>query len=254
MRAVSTKSAIILDDTVTPSARTPISKPVYVPPVEKEPVVTVKTVTGKPVTVKEPAIIFSNSQVKTVERPPELQQRARDITEVQNIASTETPKEDMTAFGKTIVGKILKGAAIAGGSILGLGAVTGVVKGVGVAAGIGKALTTSKTVIDKVGASAVNLITGTSKEEREQVREIKAEAKDAADKLEQMNRLIKAGASTAQARAMAGVAEPELTEYEGKPITTAGIGDFFAANKKILMIVGGLLAAFLFLPRILKKR
>lgn len=216
-----------------PESSTPVVK-------EPEPVRdSITTVLRQPVKNESPATIFSNSEI--------------------TINNNEiTPNSSMTAFGKTIVGKILKGAAIAGGSVLalttGVGAIAGVAKGVGALAGIAAAKKTTAGAVSKVAQSAVNLVTGTSKAERDQVKEVKAEAKAAADKLEQMNRLIKAGASTAQARAMAGVPEEQLTSYEGEPITKSGFGDFFAANKQMIMIVGGLLAAFLFLPKILKKR
>ena len=158
----------------------------------------------------------------------------------------------MTAFGKTIVGKILKGAAIAGGSILGLGAISGAIKGVGVLAGAGSAIKTTGSVLDKVSGAAVSLVTGTTAEERTQVAEVKAEQKEAADKLEQVERLVKAGATPERARAMAGVAEPMLTEYDGKPIARAGISDLF--TPKNIGIAAAILGAIIFLPKILKSR
>lgn len=160
----------------------------------------------------------------------------------------------MTAFGKTIVGKILKGAAIAGGSILGLGAGIGLVKGTGAVAGAAGALGGAKKVVDKVGASAVNLITGTTQAERQQVRAVKDEAKAAKNKLEQVDRLVKAGADIATARAMVGLTNVELSEYDGKQIQSAGIGDFLTANKKVLMIAGAVIAALFILPKIKKLR
>lgn len=123
----------------------------------------------------------------------------------------------MTAFKNTIAGKILKGVskvikpvAVVAGSVLGLGALSGVIKGTGAAAGaLGVAVGAGK-VLSKVGTSAVNLVTGTTKEEREQVKDVKAEAKAAQDKLDQVERLVKAGATRAKAMQLAGVTAAEL--------------------------------------------
>lgn len=217
------------------SVITPVSKPYFIPPVEKEPeqqVVTDSVILKKPATIQneaQPATIFSSSDQTNNTKP-------------------------VTAFGKTIFGKILKGAAIAGGSILGLGAVKGIIQGVGVAAGVGSSVGTVGKVIDKVGTAAVNLVTGTTKDERAQVKEVKTEAKEAADKLEQVDRLVKAGATIAAARSIVGLPAETLTTYEGETIQTAGIGEFITANKKIIMIAGGVLAALFLLPKLLKRR
>lgn len=164
----------------------------------------------------------------------------------------------MTKFGKTIFGKILKGAAIAGGSVLalstGIGAIGGIASGAGALSGIIKSTSGVKKVIDKVGASAVNLVTGTTKQEREQVREVKAETKAAMDKIEQVNRLVKAGASVAQARATVGLGSEELPTYEKETVQTASLGEFFTANKKMIMIAGGVIAALFVLPKLLKRK
>lgn len=128
----------------------------------------------------------------------------------------------MTKFGKTIFGKILKGAAIAGGSILGLGAgvgaIKGIVKGTGALAGISKGIGSIKTIPNKLKESAARLITGATKEERAQVLAVKKETQAAADKLQQVQRLINAGADPEEARLMAGVPETELSSFEGEPI------------------------------------
>lgn len=149
----------------------------------------------------------------------------------------------MTKFGKTIVGKILKGAAITGGAVLGIGAVGKVAAGV---SGVAAAAAAARP-LDKIAQSAIGLVTGTTKDERAQVKEVKAQAKAAADKLEQMDRLIKAGASPAQARAMAGVDEVELKTFDGKPITGAAI------EPKTLMLIGAAAVALFILPKIFKR-
>jgi hypothetical protein len=127
----------------------------------------------------------------------------------------------MTAFKNTIVGRILRGVgkvALVGGAVAGAvvtgGALAGtipkVVSGVGLLGklkGAGQKVTTG---ISKVAKSAVNLVTGTTKAEREQVGMIKAESKAAQDKLDQIERLVNAGATLARARELVGVTAAEL--------------------------------------------
>jgi hypothetical protein len=197
--------------------------------------------------------VARNSQTKTVipARPVISSDvsRARTIDKKIELITEQPPQEpientkQMTKFGKTIVGKILKGAAIVGGSVIGIGAIGKV------AAGItgGSAAAAAARPLDKIAQSAIGLVTGTTKDERAQVKEVKAQAKAAADKLEQMDRLIKAGASPAQARAMAGVDEVELKTFEGKPITGAGI------EPKTLMLIGAAAVALFILPKIFKR-
>jgi hypothetical protein len=158
----------------------------------------------------------------------------------------------MTKFKDTIFGKILKGAAIAGGSILGLGAVvggvSGIVKGTGALAGIAKGVGAIKPIANKLSQSAVNLVTGTTKDERAQINAVKADTKAAADKLEQVQRLINAGSTPAAARAIVGIPEGELTAIEGAPIQSAGLFDFGNPVIKYGLIGVGLF----FLAKILK--
>ncbi len=123
----------------------------------------------------------------------------------------------MTIFKKTILGKILGGVAkvikpvaVVAGAVLGIGAISGVVKGIGAAAGVATELKGIAKVVSKVTQSAVNLVTGTTKEERTQVAEVKAEAKAAQDKLDQVERLVQAGATRLKAEAMVGITASEL--------------------------------------------
>jgi len=126
---------------------------------------------------------------------------------------------------KGIFGKIIKGALIAGGSILGLGAgigaIKGIVRGTGVLAGIGKGVGGIRNTADQLKEGAARVLTGTTKEEREQVLQVKEQAKKAADKLAQVNRLVNAGATPEEAKAMVGVAEEELTSLDGKPVMSS---------------------------------
>jgi hypothetical protein len=130
---------------------------------------------------------------------------------------------------KGIFKKILKGALVVGGSILGLGAgigaVKGIVQGTGVLAGLKGGVGGLKNTADKLKEGAARVLTGTTKEERAQVLSVKADAKAAADKLAQVNRLINAGSTPEAARAMVGISEAELTAVDGEKINSAGMVD-----------------------------
>lgn len=193
------------------------------------------------------------------ERVPELKPVTKPIEVV-----TEEKKETMAWKPKTIAGKILKGAVIGGGTILGIasgvGAVAGVVGGAGALAGAVSGVSTvanaavklatggAKVVggtLSKVATGAINLVTGTTAEERKQVREVKAETKAAEDKLEQVQRLVRAGATEAKARQMAGLTAEELPQINGVKTMP---------QNNNLLIYGGLgLAAIFLLPKILKR-
>jgi hypothetical protein len=157
---------------------------------------------------------------------------------------------------KGIFKKIIKGALIVGGSILGLGAgvgaIKGVVKGTGALAGIGKGVGGIRNTADKLKEGAVRVITGTTKVEREQIQAVKAEAKKAQDQLDQIQRLVNAGATPEEARATVGMAETELTSFEGEKLNKAGMFDFLQ-NKSVMYIAGALLLLFL-VPKLLKSR
>jgi hypothetical protein len=181
------------------------------------------------------------------------------IIENQESLPVEKQDEDMTAFKNTIAGKILGGIgkvvkpiAVVAGAVLGIGALSGVVKGVGAAAGVAKSVSGIKTVASKVTQSAVNLITGTTKEERDQVKQVTSAAKAAQDKLDQVERLVNAGASRATAMAMVGITPTELgaansdvkdkeqaEKVAASPIISAGQG---CVTTAILLLSSGILA------------
>lgn len=133
---------------------------------------------------------------------------------------------------KGIVGKILKGALIAGGSILGLGAIGGVVKGItqgtGVLAGLKGGVGGIRNTADKLKEGAARVLTGTTKEERAQVLAVKETARAAQEKLQQVQRLVNAGATPEEARATVGLSETELTTLDGEKINSASIGTMFS--------------------------
>jgi len=167
----------------------------------------------------------------------------------------------MTAFGKTLVGRFLKGAAKVVlpvvGAVTGIGAISGIAKGIGAVAGIGGAVKTAgavsagiagglRKVIDKVGVSAVNLATGTTQAERIEVREVKQATKAEQDKWDQVDRLVKAGLDRAQALLKVGVTDEEVTLAEYQGVTSK-------PDNKLLIYAGLGLAGLLVLPKLLKR-
>ena len=166
----------------------------------------------------------------------------------------------MTAFKNTIVGRLLKGAAKVVlpvvGAITGIGAISGAAKGIGALAGIGGAVKDVggvvgrvaggvKKVIDKVSVGAINLATGTTQAERVEVRDQKAETKATADQWEQVDRLIKAGATRESAMATVGVSDVKVTGYAGVQSVP---------DNKLLIYAGLGLAALFIVPKLLKGR
>jgi hypothetical protein len=162
---------------------------------------------------------------------------------------------------KTIAGKILKGVAIGGAGVTalatGVGAVGGVIGGTGLLAGAVKGVGSVvkavgggvKTVASKVSAGAVKLVTGQSKEDLQLVKEVKAETKAAAAKLDLVNRLEKAGASPEAARMKAGLSNLSIPKLEGLQDTPAD-----AQKKTNMLVYAGLgLAALFLLPKLLKR-
>ena len=148
-----------------------------------------------------------------------------------------------------LLGKILKGVgkvvgiAAAGAAIIGTGgalagAVPLIAKGTGLLGKIFKGTS-------KVSQSAVNLVTGTTKAERVQVKGVKVEAKAAQDKLDQVERLVNAGATRTQAMAMAGVTAQDLgsadameKDQEAKAtITRTGLTEVTKAGPGCLVIL-----------------
>ncbi len=176
---------------------------------------------------------------------------------------------------KTVAGKILKGAAIGigGGALLatGVGAVVGAVGGTGLlagaAAGVGTAVkiakgagAVTKTVMSKVSASAVKLVTGQTKEERAILKEAKQEARFAQGKANLIQKLIKTGLSEKAAMEKAGITETGST-YQQADKEVSSLLPEEAADKLIKpkgidnkIVYAGLgLAALFLLPKILKR-
>lgn len=127
----------------------------------------------------------------------------------------------MTVFKKTILGKILGGAAKVVlpvvGAVTGIGAISGIIKGTGAIAGI---VTAGKAVIktvDTVATGAANLVSGITAEQRKMIQEEKAETKVDTQNLTTIERLIKAGASVEEAASKVGVPLSALKGLFGVP-------------------------------------
>jgi len=158
---------------------------------------------------------------------------------------------------KTAAGKILKGATIGVGAIAiaytGVGAIGGAIGGSGILAGaakgLGAVLGGGKKVLSKVGGAATKLVTGQTKEENKLIRDIKKDAKEAANKLKFAEKLKQAGASATQAAEQAGLSSEELASLEGQPVEASIAG----IPQKTLLIAGAALLGLLFLPKLLKR-
>lgn len=154
---------------------------------------------------------------------------------------------------KTVAGKILKGAVIAGGSVLGLatglGGVGGVIKGVGALKGASNGIAGLTRVTDKVVQSAKNLVTGFNQEERKLITEVKNKTRETLNKMNLVDKLVKEGATVTEAKAKVGINDAELTEYDGKAVQSASIGDIFKGPVGWAALAVG---ALFILPKILK--
>jgi len=158
----------------------------------------------------------------------------------------------MAGFFKKVGGTLKKVARVVlpvVGAITGIGAITGAAKGVGALSGIGGVLASGKKVIDKVGVAAVNLATGTTQPERQQVKEQKALTKAEVDKWQQVDRLVKAGASRETAMSIVGV-----TEEEAKAVVVDYTGVVEKKDNKMLIYAGLGLAGLFLLPKLLRGR
>lgn len=152
---------------------------------------------------------------------------------------------------KTIFGKIVKGAVIGGGTILGLatgaGAIGGIVKGTGALAGIAKGVGSIKPIANTLKNSAMKLITGKTKEERQMINEQRELTRDEQHKLDLMEDLVNAGATPEEARAKLGIPESELTAFKGDEVKKSGMGDLF--KSPVMLAAVGLLLLFFVLPK-----
>jgi len=152
---------------------------------------------------------------------------------------------------KTVAGKILKGALIAGGGVLGLatgagavGAVGGIAKGIGAVKGASKGIAGLVKVKDNLKEAAARLVTGNTKEQREILAEVRGEAKTSKQQLDFVEKLIAEGLSPEAARSRAGLTSSELKEVDGEQINKSGMFDFLQ-NKTVLYIAGALAGMYL---------
>ena len=210
---------------------------------------------SKPVQIEPPPVVVSPPVANRIPEPvkaPEPVIKVNTPPPVANIETAAAKSEDMTVFKKTILGKILGGAAKVmlpiAAAVTGVGAITGIAKGVGAVAGVKSAVTGVGGGIfkglDVVATKAADLVTGMSKEQRKILKAEKQEQSDAKDKLDFANKLIKAGDDTASAYSKAGI---PLEEASGAVVQSAGIG-------KVILIGAGILGAIALLAKLGKKR
>ena len=174
------------------------------------------------------------------------------IRDSTSTATGAAKSEDMTAFKKTILGKILTGATKVmlpiAAAVTGVGAIAGVAKGVGAVAGIKSAVSGVGGGVfkglDVVATKAADLVTGLSKEQRQILKAEKQEQAEAKDKLDFANKLIKAGADTAEAYSKAGI---PITEASGTVVKSSGFGMY-------LLFAAGILGLIALLAKLGKKR
>ena len=168
----------------------------------------------------------------------------------------------MTAFKKTILGKILGGAAkvvAAVGSVVVGGVVAKAVVG-----GIGSLLNAHPNDdnpaggLDVIAEKAKAFVNGLTPDQQKVLDAEKADAKTAAQKLKLANKLINLGASQADAYSKAGITSTEaenVTNTEAtsdlNPDNKFNLASFISGPGKWVLAV---LAALILLPKILKHR
>jgi hypothetical protein len=168
----------------------------------------------------------------------------------------------MTAFKKTILGKILGGAAkvvAAVGSVVVGGVVAKAVVG-----GIGSLLNAHPNDdnpaggLDVIAEKAKAFVNGLTPDQQKVLDAEKADAKTAAQKLKLANKLINLGASQADAYSKAGITGDEAANVVNtednsdlNPANKTSFATFFAGPGKWVLAV---IAALLLVPKLLKHR
>jgi hypothetical protein len=144
----------------------------------------------------------------------------------------------MTAFKKTILGKILGVAAKVVlpvvGLVTGIGAISGAAKGIGVVAGIGATVKKVTGGVSAVAQKAIDLVTGDTAEERAAIKAQKAITDAGAQKIDFANKLIQAGATKEAAYKQAGIVAEEAPGVSGLPTQTASVVKPFLIGGAIL--------------------
>jgi len=160
---------------------------------------------------------------------------------------------------KKLLGKIIKGVAIAGAAVGGVAliAATGGTATPAVAAGgkfFGKIIGVTAKAAGQVGKGvsavakgATNLVSGLTAEQREMVREQKAETRTDLGVLKTIQKLINAGATAAEAAATTGVPLSELQGLYGIPSAAAAVEIEKAAVEPVTAGQGCMVTTLMFL-------
>lgn len=153
---------------------------------------------------------------------------------------------------KTVMGKLLKGAAMAGGSVVamytGNKIITNILQRTGKAKGhtalslkSGNSVVSLSGTLDRIKEGAARLVTGKTKELRGKVNQAREEARELIMKQKTAEKLVSLGKGAAEARALAGLDPEELPEMDGKPIKK---------NNNMILFGGLALGAILLLSKI----
>lgn len=133
----------------------------------------------------------------------------------------------MTTFFKTIAGRILKGVGIGVASAAAAVGVGAIIAGTGGAAApavvtasgglLSKVFKGAKKTVNAVVTKTADLISGVSAEQREIIKEQKDEQRADVQKLNAIDKMIKAGATVEEAASKIGVPLSELKGLFGIP-------------------------------------
>ena len=168
----------------------------------------------------------------------------------------------MTAFGKTIFGKLLKGAAkvaVSVGTVVVGGVVAkAVVGGIGSLINAHPNADSPSSGLDVIAEKAKAFVNGLTTDQQKVLDDEKADAKTATQKLKLANKLINLGASKDEAYSKAGITGDEAANVVNtednsdlNPANKTSFATFFAGPGKWVLAV---IAALLLVPKLLKHR
>jgi hypothetical protein len=170
--------------------------------------------------IKRAAASFTQPEPEPVQKPIIKAVEPEPVPAPVYQKKTEIP-EQMTAFKKTILGKVLGTAAKVfipvAAAVTGVGMIKGITSSVGAVMGVKNSFGGAAKGLSVIGQKAADLVTGTTKEQRDMIREEKAEAKEAKEQIEFAGKLMKAGASEEEAYQKAGIPKdgPSSTTKSG---------------------------------------
>ncbi|MEA2065634.1 MAG: hypothetical protein U9O65_00805 [Thermotogota bacterium] len=181
---------------------------------------------------------------------------------------------------KTVAGKILKGVVTVGvpaaAAVTGVGAAAGAVTGAGLLGGVITAASKVKNVVksgisgatgivDKVATGAGNLVSGITKEQRQILKNARADIRADTQKVRLVEKLVNEGLSVKDAAARASVPLSALAGMFGLPaVTEENVQEYALADEEVsamttkksnkgLLLAGAGALALLVLPNLFKR-